>query len=126
MIGLFLRFNLITFYEPTLAVKLELKYHFNPDGTAFFYAISTFSDFVSMIVYSKYPFKTKYRRWLISGTILGIISLLFFGPSNLLPDNIYFMAFVSALRGVCAAIINMSAVLYLMENLKNSYPNEHD
>ena len=31
VIGLFLRFNLITFYEPTLAVKLELDYNFTSD-----------------------------------------------------------------------------------------------
>ena len=39
LLGVFMRVVVITFYPPTLAVKLEEVYEFNPDQAAYFYSL---------------------------------------------------------------------------------------
>ena len=71
-----------------------------------------------MIVFSIFPIKARFIRWQILGIILAITGLLLFGPSNLLPDNIYLMGFGAAFIGVCGGIIGLSSILILMLKLK--------
>ena len=115
--------NLNSFYEPTLAVKLEENYNYSSDETAYFYSIVTFSSFLLMVTFSIKPIRSHVQRWVLVGILVAIVSLLFIGPSNILPDNIYLMAIGTGLLGISSAILSLGTVLLLMESLKKIYPS---
>ena len=117
---------LITFYEPTLAVKLELTYGFTPDQAAFFYSIQTATSFFCTITFTAFPMKTQFINWTICGCIAAVIALSMFGPSNLLPDNIYLMAVGTVALGITISILGICTLLLLLERMKQAYPTQHD
>ena len=84
LITFFVRIIMITFYEPTLAVKLELVYGFDSDESAYFYSIETGAAFISTFFLTICPIKTKSERWSLFALIGSIISVLLMGPSALL------------------------------------------
>ena len=84
LITFFLRMNMILFYEPTLAVKLELVYGFDSDQSAYFYSLETVFAFTTTLALTIWPIKTKPERWSLLGIAGGAISVLLMGPSALL------------------------------------------
>ena len=75
---------MILFYEPTLAVKLELVYGFDSDQSAYFYSLGTVFAFTTTLALTIWPIKTKPERWSLLGIPGGAISVLLMGPSALL------------------------------------------
>ena len=96
-----MRVVVITFYPPTLALKLELVYGFDSDEAAYFYSLETVFAFVSNLLLILFPIKKAPRLWTslsLLGTIVGVFLM---GPSALLrlPESIYLMGVGTAVMG---------------------------
>ena len=104
---------MITFYEPTLAVKLELVFGFDSDQSAYFYSLLTVFAFTTTLILTFCPIKTRSERWSLLGLAGGIISVLLMGPSALLhlPENIYIMGAGTAMLGIFGQILGIACVL---------------
>ena len=84
LITFFLRMIMMTFFEPTLAVKLELVYGFGSDQSGYFYSLETVFAFLTTLVLAIWTIKTRSERWTLLGIAGGALAVLLMGPSALL------------------------------------------
>ena len=74
---------MITFYEPTLAVKLEMVYGFDSDESAYFYTFETLFAFLATVFFTIRPLNSHTHIWTGVGLAGSAISVFLMGPSSL-------------------------------------------
>lgn len=128
LVCVFMRVVVITFYPPTLAVKLELSFGFDSDQAAYFYSLETAFAFVTNLVLIFFPITSHAQQWnacALLGTIVGVFLM---GPSALLllPSNIYIMGVGTALMGTFAQVLSISSVVCCAESMQQLFPGEDE
>ena len=123
-----MRVVVITFYPPTLALKLELVYGFDSDEAAYFYSLETVFAFASNLLLILFPIKKAPRLWTslsLLGTIVGVFLM---GPSALLrlPESIYLMGVGTAVMGGVAQVLSIASVVVCAESMKQRFPGEEE
>lgn len=125
LIGIFMCFQFLTFFEPILADRLELDFDYDSDQVAYFYSIFTLSAFFIGLVLIIFPLKSSFPQWSAFAYFLGLIALLMMGPSNWigLPDSEVLMGIGLFILSCCTQTLRVSSIVMILDPLKSKYPD---